>query len=225
MAMGLAAHQPPTVGLIAPASLHEEQACPHTGPPPPPRRTALPLPLPLPLSRVHRPRGRRNHHLGLVGLVAAGGVVGTSASYATTLWLGTAGSGLPTATLAVNLVGCFLLGLLLEALGRRGPETTRMQRARLTLGTGVVGGFTTFSSLAEELALLVHEHAGGIAVLYAAVSVIGGLVATVLGITLAAGHHRLTSSDLPEDPDAEEVPAVPDRDTLEADTGTRGEQR
>lgn len=166
-----------------------------------------------------------HHHLGLVGLVAAGGVVGTTARYATTLWLGTAGSGLPTATLTVNLVGCFLLGLLLEALGRRGAESPRMQAARLALGTGVLGGFTTFSSLAEELAQLVHEHADGVAVLYAVVSVVGGLVATVLGITLAAGHHRLTTADLPEDPDEEEEPAVPDRDHLEADTEGGGERR
>lgn len=166
-----------------------------------------------------------HHHLGLVLLVAAGGVAGTTARYATTLWLDIAGSGLPSDTLTVNLVGCFLLGLLLEALGRRGPESPRMQRARLALGTGLVGGFTTFSSLAEELALLVHEHAGGVAVVYAAVSVVGGIVSTVLGITLAAGHHRLTRTDLLEDPDAEEEPAVSDRDNLETDAGTQGEQR
>lgn len=167
-----------------------------------------------------------HHHLGLVGLVAAGGVAGTAARYGTSLWLGTAGSGLPTATLTVNLVGCFLLGLLLEALGRRGPETPRMRGVRLGLGTGVMGGFTTFSSLAEELAQLVHTHAVGVAALYAVLSVVGGLVATVGGITLAAGHHRLSSDDLPEDPDEEEEPAVRDRDTLEADTeGGGGERR
>lgn len=166
-----------------------------------------------------------HRHLGLLGLVAAGGVVGTAARYGSTLWLGTAASGLPTATLAVNLVGCFLLGLLLEALGRRGPESPRMQAARLALGTGVLGGFTTFGSLAEELAQLVHAHADGVAAVYAVVSVVGGLVATVLGITLAAGHHRLTSGDLPEDPDEEEEPAVPDRDNREADTEGGGERR
>lgn len=144
-----------------------------------------------------------HHRLELVVLVAAGGVVGTFARYATTLWLGTASSGLPTATLVVNLVGCFVLGLLLEALGRRGPETPRQQALRLGLGTGVVGGFTTFSSLAEELALLVHTHAAAVAGLYAAVSVVGGLVASVLGIVVAAGHHRLTREGLPADPDAE----------------------
>ncbi len=166
-----------------------------------------------------------HHHLGLVGLVAAGGVAGTAARYGTSLWLGNAASGLPTATLTVNLVGCFLLGLLLEALGRRGPETPRMQQVRLGLGTGVMGGFTTFSSLAEELAQLVHTHADGVAALYAVLSVVGGLVATMGGITLAAGHHRLTSDDLPEDPDEEEQPPAADRDTRGAGTEGGGERR
>lgn len=166
-----------------------------------------------------------HHHLGMVVLVAVGGVAGTIGRDVTTRWLTTTDDGLPVATLTVNLAGCFLLGLLLEALGRRGPETPRMRGMRLALGTGVLGGFTTFSSLAEELALLVHDHGDVVAVVYAAVSVIGGLVAAVLGIALAAGHHRLTSADLPEDPDAEEEPAVPDRDDRAADTETRGEQR
>lgn len=166
-----------------------------------------------------------HHHLGLVGLVAAGGVVGTAARYGAALWLGTTASGLPTATLIVNLVGCFLLGLLLEALGRRGPETSRMQAARLALGTGVLGGFTTFSSLAEDLAQLVHTHAAGVAALYAVASVVGGLAATVGGITLAAGHHRLSTTDLPEDPDAEEEPAGPAHDPRKVDTDSGGERR
>ena len=166
-----------------------------------------------------------HHHLGLVGLVAAGGVLGTLARYGTAEWLGTTASGLPTAILTVNLVGCFLLGLLLEALGRRGPETSRMQAARLTLGTGVLGGFTTFSSLAEDLAQLVHTHADGVAALDAVATVVGGLIATVGGIALAAGHRRLTSTDLPEDPDAEEEPAEPDRDPQTVDTDRGGKRR
>lgn len=199
----------------------------------------MPEPRPATGAAAHTPPGSPSvavpprpphHHLELVGLVAAGGVVGTLARYETTLWLGTAPSGLPTATVTVNLVGCFLLGLLLEALGRRGPESSRMQAARLTLGTGMLGGFTTFSSLAEELAQLVHTHAVGVAALYAVVSVVGGLIATVMGITFAAAHHRRSTTDLPDDPDdpddPKKDPTAGDRVNLEAkNTESGGEGR
>lgn len=179
--------------------------------------------MPAPRSHLAAPPGRSrpvHHRLDLVALVAVGGFVGTAARYATTLWLGTARSGLPTATLAVNLLGCFLLGLLLEALGRRGPENPRMQGVRLALGTGVLGGFTTFSSLAEELALLVHHDRAAVAAGYAALSVLGGVAAAVLGVALAAGHHRLSTARLPDDPDAQDLDAVaPDT------TETEREQR
>lgn len=113
------------------------------------------------------------------------GFVGAAARYGTSLWLGTADSGLPAATLMVNLLGCLLLGVLLEALGRRGPETPRVRAVRLAVGTGVIGGFTTVSSLVEEVAALVGDGAVGVAVLYSGVSVVGGLLAAVAGIALA----------------------------------------
>lgn len=56
----------------------------------------------------------------------------------------------PWATFTINLVGAFVLSFLLEALGRRGPDTGVRRLIRLGAGTGVLGGFTTYSTFAVE---------------------------------------------------------------------------
>lgn len=121
----------------------------------------------------------------LLLLVAGGGFVGTSARYAAAGWLGVANNGWPLATFAVNILGSFVLGVLLEALARRGPETSRRQAARLFVGTGVIGSFTTYSSLAAETDLLLHSGSTALAFGYAAASLLTGLLAVVLGIAAA----------------------------------------
>ena len=96
--------------------------------------------------------------LRLVGLVAAGGAVGTTARWALTESLGTGANGWPTATFVANLLGSFLLGALLEALLRRGSESQRGRLVRLGAGTGVLGGFTTMSAASVETFLLLDGH-------------------------------------------------------------------
>ncbi len=126
---------------------------------------------------------------GLAALVATGGAAGTAARYLiATAWppLG----GLPVATLIGNVAGAFLLGLLPAALAGRGPESPRGQRIRLGLGTGVLGGFTTFSGLALETARLLGAGRITLAIAYAGGSVLLGLGACLAGTTLAAGWIR-----------------------------------
>jgi CrcB protein len=120
----------------------------------------------------------------LLVLVGAGGAVGTLARWAVSAGVPVV-SGWPLATLTVNLLGSFALGLLLESLLRRGPETAALRRRRLGLGTGFCGGFTTFSSFAVELDRLVSGGHPATALGYAAVSLLGGLVAVVLGLACA----------------------------------------
>lgn len=87
--------------------------------------------------------------------VSAGGAIGSAARYATTLgaarWLGTA---FPWGTLAVNVVGSFVVALVLEAvlLGSSISPNTR-----LALTTGFCGGFTTYSTFNYEVLRLVEE--------------------------------------------------------------------
>jgi CrcB protein len=126
-------------------------------------------------------------------------MVGTTARWALTRAVGSAANGFPTATLIENVVGSFLLGALLEGLLRRGDETPRRRMLRFGLGTGVLGGFTTFSALAYELERLLAGGQVTVAVVYAVLSLVLGILACVAGIALAARHHRWRH--LPSDPD------------------------
>jgi fluoride exporter len=116
-------------------------------------------------------------------LVVLGGTAGTAARAA----LGTVvpeAAGVPVGILAINLVGAFVLGALLEALVRRGPDTGRRRGARLLLGTGVLGGFTTYSALAAGTATLLQDGRAAVGLGYALATVVLGGVATALGVLL-----------------------------------------
>ena len=91
-------------------------------------------------------------------------------------------AGLPVGIFLINIAGAFALGLLLEALARRGPDAGRRRALRLLLGTGFLGGFTTYSALAVDSALLLGSGRAVAGFGYLAVSVLVGLGATALGI-------------------------------------------
>lgn len=126
-----------------------------------------------------------------VCLVAAGGALGTATRYGVSLALPTATGRWPTGTFLVNMVGAFVLGAVLEGLARRGPDIGWRQQARLFVGVGFCGALTTFSTLAVEADLLVRNNDAGLALGYGVGSVVGGMVVTAIGITAAAGHHRM----------------------------------
>ncbi|TKV26377.1 CrcB family protein [Arthrobacter sp. NamB2] len=128
-----------------------------------------------------RPSHTRPAHLGLV---FAGGMAGTLARFALAELIPTPAA-LPLGILLINLTGAFALGLLLEALARRGPDEGRRRALRLLFGTGFLGGFTTYSALAVDSALLLDTGRVVEGLAYLAVSVVVGLSATAAGI--AAG--------------------------------------
>ncbi|MCW4456783.1 CrcB family protein [Microbacterium sp. MPKO10] len=134
--------------------------------------------------RQHLPHTRWR----FIVLVAAGGAVGSAARAAVGLAIG--GSAFPTATLTVNLLGAFGLGMLLEALSRFGDDSGRRRKLRLGIGTGFFGGFTTYSTFALDVVDLFGSHEIGLAVGYSLITVIAGAVATVIGIMSGAGLHR-----------------------------------
>ena len=118
-----------------------------------------------------------------LGLLAAGGAAGAIARWGLAGWIGrSARSGIPWGTLAVNLAGCLLLGVLLATLDRRVPGD---EAWRALLGVGFLGAFTTFSTFAWELHDLLREGSAWTAVAYAGGSVILGVGAFAAGIALA----------------------------------------
>jgi CrcB protein len=135
-----------------------------------------------------------HRHRRYLGLVFLGGTVGTAAREGLGLLLPpvdlASGTQLPLTTLGINLVGALLLGLLLEALVRRGLDSGGRRTVRLLLGTGLLGGFTTYSALATDSVLLIHGGNVGLALAYALGTVLLGGMATWAGIVLGAALHR-----------------------------------
>ncbi|MCT1602951.1 CrcB family protein [Kocuria sp. p3-SID1433] len=140
-------------------------------------RSAVPSPAAAP-----RPAHLR---AGAIALVLVGGTLGTAAREGVSLVLGT-DSEFPLGTLAVNLLGAFLLGLLLEALARRGAHEAPLTHLRLLLGTGFMGGFTTYSTLALDAAQMLGSGAPALGAVYLLGSVIAGGIAALAGIAVAA---------------------------------------
>ncbi|MER2106511.1 MAG: fluoride efflux transporter CrcB [Solibacillus sp.] len=86
----------------------------------------------------------------------------------------------PFATLCVNLLGCFLLGLFLTS-----TTIIRNVHLKLALTTGVLGSFTTFSTFSYETLQLLQQGAFGYALIYISCSVMGGLICSAIGFSTA----------------------------------------
>jgi len=112
--------------------------------------------------------------------VAAGGALGAVGRYIVISRTGALlGTEFPFGTLVVNVVGSFLLGAVVAAA----PETANNM---LTfLGVGVLGGFTTFSTFALDVAFLAGRRALRAAAFYIAVSVVFSIAAFAAGLSLA----------------------------------------
>ena len=114
--------------------------------------------------------------------VAAGGAIGASLRHLVGLWtLRQFGPGLPVGTLGVNVLGSFLMGVLAAWLLARGAG----QGFALFLGTGVLGGFTTFSAFSLDAVRLLEAKGIGAFAAYVGASVGLSLIALVLGLALA----------------------------------------
>lgn len=125
-----------------------------------------------------------------VPLILLGGAIGTAARASLETIFPSSPAALPWTTLTINLVGSYVLGLLLEALSAAGPDRGVRRAARLTLGTGILGGFTTYSTFMVETADRLRSGHALVALAYLVGSVIACLGAAALGISTASHVHH-----------------------------------
>ena len=111
-------------------------------------------------------------------LIGAAGAAGALARY----WIGSSIGvrSFPWATLGINLLGSFLLGLVLGGPGAGRWSAT----ATTTVTVGFLGAFTTFSTFAFEATALVRDDRPGAAFSYVAASLVLGLAASALGFVI-----------------------------------------
>ena len=128
-------------------------------------------------------------HWPHLALVFAGGTAGTALRQLLAITVPPV-AGVAVVIVGINIIGAFLLGLLLETLAHRGPDEGRRRQLRLLLGTGVLGGFTTYSALATDTSLLLADDRLPAALLYALGTVLVGAAASWAGIGAAGALHR-----------------------------------
>jgi fluoride exporter len=111
-------------------------------------------------------------------LIGVAGGLGSLARYGVFTWsVRTLGEAFPWGTLAINVLGSFLLGAVLGLhLAGKLPRSTT-----LALGTGFCGGFTTFSTFSAEAVALLGKGQAGRAAAYVGASVLLGLLGAWLG--------------------------------------------
>ncbi|MFE5813693.1 fluoride efflux transporter CrcB [Streptomyces sp. NPDC056479] len=113
----------------------------------------------------------------IIAVVAAGGAIGAMARYALTLWWPVRPGGFPWATFWTNVVGCAVIGVFMVVI----TEVLAAHRlVRPFFGTGVLGGFTTFSTYAVDIQRLVDDGHPRMAMAYLAATLIAALTAVWL---------------------------------------------
>ena len=115
-------------------------------------------------------------------MVAAGGAAGATARYLVYVLAGQfLGTGFPFGTIIVNIVGSFVMGVLVEGMAL---AWTIGEQMRLFLAVGVLGAFTTFSAFSLDVGLLYERGKIALIALYVSASVIGSIGALFLGMYL-----------------------------------------
>ena len=123
-----------------------------------------------------------------IALIATFGALGALARYGTSVLAARLlGDGFAFGTLAVNLVGCFLIGLLMQVANENVPNHVQWRAA---LGVGFLGALTTFSTFGMETFALLERQRFALAALNVGTNLIVGLLCVWAGVTLG----RMVSS-------------------------------
>ncbi len=131
-----------------------------------------------PLRSAYRP-GARRARPSVLAVIAVGGVTGTLGRYGVGLLVPVAPGRFPWATFVVNMTGAFGLGLLLVALVGLGRGHGHL---RAFAATGVLGAYTTFSTLVVETVRLVDVGHAGLGAAYLGASLSAGVLAAAAGM-------------------------------------------
>lgn len=117
-------------------------------------------------------------------LVAFGGAVGATLRHMVGIAaIRLMGTNFPWGTLTVNILGSFVMGLLVATLAKLSPSFGARE-IRLFMGVGLLGGFTTFSSFSLDAGNLIEGGQSQTAAIYVIVSVVVGLIALFAGLGL-----------------------------------------
>jgi CrcB protein len=129
----------------------------------------------------------------VVGVVALGGVIGSLLRYQAGLIWPTPVGDFPTTILLVNLLGCLIIGVFLTIVTE---VWTPHRLVRPFFGTGVLGGFTTFSTYSLDIVTLVRVGQSARAVEYLFATAIGAMLAVTVGVLTT---RRLVARKRPSD--------------------------
>lgn len=131
-------------------------------------------------------RVRHRERLVLLGLVFVGGVCGTWVRAELSNRFPVAADAWPWTTFWINVSGALVLGVLLGLLARLGDDSGWRRRVRLGLGTGVLGGYTTYSTFAVEVVERQRDSMLLLSTGYALASLVCGVLAAAIGLRVAA---------------------------------------
>lgn len=124
-------------------------------------------------------RSSRARNVPVLGVIAAGSTLGAVARYGVATWFSDPAGGFGWATLWINVTGCFLIGILMVVTDEVWSAHRLM---RPFLGTGVLGGYTTFSTYTVDAQQLLEAGRIGVALAYLAVTLVAALVAVTVAV-------------------------------------------
>lgn len=142
--------------------------------------------------RVPAERDELRRAVPLLGAIALGGMLGAVGRFAISEAWATPSDAFPWPMFTINATGSFALGILMAYVLSRGERSHSLVRP--LLGTGVIGGYTSFSTYAVDVNHLLITHHPGLALAYLAASVIVGLSAVALGRATATRAGRVVSA-------------------------------